>query len=215
MKMSDRFKTLKGALAENTINRYVLLVLVAANLVLAILAFGRKETVVMIPPNLSEKVEISESEASSGLKESWATYVAMMMGNVTPRNAQYLTELIGKIVAPNIYKEFLDSITEQTQLIEDEQLTLQFTPSQVFYLPAKDVVVVSGEFSLRGMRSVEKRMIRTYEIGVAIRNYRAQITSFVVYEGPWAAGREEKVEKEKKIASDKEKKAKEKDSGML
>ena len=215
MKMSDRFKTLKGALEENKVSRYVLLVLAVANVLLAILAFGRDQMVVMVPPNLSEKVEISESQASSGLKESWATYVAMMMGNVTPRNAAYLSELVGKIVAPNIYKDFLESISEQTKLIEDEQLTLQFTPSQVFYLPEKDVVVVSGEFSLRGMRDVEKRMVRTYEIGIAIKNYRVQINSFSVYEGPWNPAREETEAKKSKKAKEEEDKLKKRDPGNL
>lgn len=215
MKMADRFKTLKGALEENKVSRYVLLVLAVANVLLAILAFGRDQMVVMVPPNLSEKVEISESQASSGLKESWATYVAMMMGNVTPRNAAYLSELVGKIVAPNIYKDFLESISEQTKLIEDEQLTLQFTPSQVFYLPEKDVVVVSGEFSLRGMRDVEKRMVRTYEIGIAIKNYRVQINSFAVYEGPWNPAREETEAKKSKKAKEEEDKLKKRDPGQI
>lgn len=215
MKWTDRFSTLRGALEENKMSRYILMVLAVSNILLAILAFGRDQTVVMVPPNLSEKVEISENQASSGLKESWGTYVAMMMGNVTPRNAAYLTELIGKIVAPNIYKDFLQSITEQTKLIEDEQLTLQFTPNQVFYLPDKDVVVVSGEFSMRGMRAVEKRMIRTYEIGIGIRNYRAQINAFTVYEGPWNPAREEVVEKQAKKDKEIEAKKKERDPGAI
>jgi conjugal transfer pilus assembly protein TraE len=198
MKLNQYAQTLGGALKENHLTRYVLLGLVLSNVFLAMFVMSKKDIVVMVPPNLRERSELAENKASAGLKETWATYVATMLGNVTPRTAPYLVETLGKFIAPAASRELLDGITEQTKTIQDEQVTIQFTPNQVFYLPNKDVVVVSGEFSMRGMRENERRMVRTYEIGIDVSNYMVRVDSLTVYEGPWNANRDQIEEKKAK-----------------
>lgn len=186
MKLAQYSQTLGGALKENQLSRLVILGLVVSNLLSLFIALSKHDIVVMVPPGLSTKSELAHNQASAGIKESWATYIAMMLGNVTPRTAPYLTETLGKFIAPGAYKTILDAISTQTKLIQDQQVTIQFVPNEVFYLPAKDVVVVSGEFSMRGMRDAERQMVRTYEIGIGVQDYMVRMTSLKVYEGPWS-----------------------------
>lgn len=191
MKITEYARTLGGALQENKLTRYVLLGLVLANVVLAFIALTKKDVIVLVPPGLTQRSELAENQASAGVKESWATYIAMTLGNVTPRTAPYLTETLGKVIAPRAYKTLLNNINEQTRVIEDQQVTVQFVPNEVFYLPESDVVVVSGEFTLRGMRDAEKHLVRTYEIGMTVQDYMVRMDSLKVYEGPWSPDRAE------------------------
>lgn len=194
MKYSDYLKTWRGSLTENKLSRYAMMALVLSNVILAMIAFGRNETVVMIPPGINEQVAIGASEGTPGIKEVWATQVAMLMGNATPRNVEYIGSQLGKLMAPGVFNSVQESLAAQSKRIADENMTVQFTPNQVFHEPVRDVVIVSGEYSLRGMRGAEQRMVRTYEIGVRIRNYMVRVESFDVYEGPWSAERKKGTE---------------------
>jgi conjugal transfer pilus assembly protein TraE len=190
MKYSDYAKTWKGSLTENKLSRYAMMALVLSNVILAMIAFGRNETVVMIPPGIHERVEIGVSEGTPGIKEVWGTQVAMLMGNATPRNVEYISDQLGKLLSPGTFNSVQEALAAQSKRIEEENITVQFTPNQVFHLPAEDIVVVSGEYTMRGMRGAQQRMVRTYEIGVQIENYMVRVDSLKVYEGPWSANRQ-------------------------
>lgn len=195
MKYSDYLKTWKGSLTENRLGRYAMMALVLSNVILAMIAFGRNETIVMIPPGVDERVEIGASQGTPGIKEVWGTQVAMLMGNATPRNVEYIADQLGKLLSPGVFNSVEEALAAQSKRIADENLTVQFTPNQVFHLPDEDIVVVSGEYSLRGMRGAQQRMVRTYEIGVRIRNYMVRVESLNVYEGPWSADRKKGSDK--------------------
>lgn len=191
MKLPEYLKTWKGSLSENKYSRYIILTLAITNLVLVMLVTSKNETVVLVPPEITRDSKLSARDASSGYKEAWATHVAMLLGNVTPRTAQYVSEHVGKIMGPSVYRQMMQGITEQATRISTEQLTIQFSPTTAFYVPERDVVVVSGEYTIRGMQNSEQRMVRTYEIGVDVNNYVVRVESLEVYEGAWSAKREE------------------------
>lgn len=191
MKLEQYTRTLKGALQENKLTRYVILGLVASNVVLALGLVSKDETVVMVPPKLTHEARIASNSANAALKEAWASHVAMQLGNVTPRTAAFVGEHLGKIVSPSAYQGFMESLATQAERIKQDQLTVQFSPTHVFYVQERDLVVVSGEYAIRGLRDSEKRSVRTYEIGIDVANYQVSVTSLSAYEGPWAPGREE------------------------
>lgn len=193
MKIEQYTRTLKGALQENKLTRYVMLGLVISNVVLAMAMVSRNETVVMLPPDITQEARLSSNSANAALKEAWASHVAMQLGNVTPRTAAYVSEQLGKIVSPSAYQPFMESLAQQADRIKEDQLTIQFSPTHVFYVQEKDVVVVSGEYAIRGMRASEKRSVRTYEIGIDVENYQVIVSSLTAYEGPWAPSRDEQL----------------------
>jgi len=200
MKFDQYLKTWRGALAENKHSRYIILILVITNLVLAVYATSKTTTVVLVPPHLKREASLAENTADAGYKEAWATYVAMMLGNVTPKTAPYVSETVGKLMSPAVYRLMMDGITEQANRIATEQITVQFVPTQTFYNVEQDVVVVTGEYVIRGVQSAEQRSLRTYEIGIDVSDYAARVDSIKAYSGAWNAQREEaeKVEAEKR-----------------
>lgn len=194
MKLTQYFATREGAMRENNFSRYIIVLLAVAIVVMAWALSTKQQTVVLVPPTLSEKVELSGSTVSDPYKTSWGLFFATLLGNVTPRSAEYVQENISKYAHPNAYKLLLEQITAQTELIETDKLTIQFTPTTVFYAPAIDRVVVTGEYVLRGLRDAEQRMLRTYELGIDVKNYMVSLSSIVAYEGPWVPDRDLKEE---------------------
>lgn len=194
-----------GMRHERRISRLMMLGLVFA-LVLAMFFIATREaTVVMIPPGLTEKGTITKNDANSAVKEAWGAYIAESLGNVTPQTADFVARNLGPIIDPGVYKKLMDVIGQQAQLIKDEQVTVQFAANAVFYVPSKDIVVISGEYTIRGMRNEESRKVQTYEVGLRVRNYNVALTSLDLYEGPWRPGvdrekQEKDAAKNKKVA---------------
>lgn len=191
MRLGTFLNDWQGALKENRLSRMVIGALIVSNLLLAMMAFGKNETVVLLPPGLDERVEIGVSEGSPGLKEAWGTHIAMLMGNATPMTAPFMSEQLGKIASPRLFQSLQEQIAEQAKKMADDGLSVSFIPTMTFYLPSRDVVIVSGEYALRGMRGMERSMVRTYEIGVRVQDYRVRMESLEVYEGAWSQAKEE------------------------
>lgn len=190
MKLDQFLKTREGALSENKLSRPIILIQMIVILVLATLVMGKETVVVMVPPTVDREVTVGPAEASPGMKEAWGAWFATTLGNVTPRTAPGLSEMLGRVMAPQTYNEMMSSVAEQADRMARDQLSISFVPNQVFHVADKDVVVVSGEYTIRGMRDAEQRMVRTYEIGVRFRSYMPSVVSLEVYEGPWTADRE-------------------------
>ena len=198
MKAEQYRDSFDGMRHERRVMRLVLLGLTGTLLLSLFFITTREATVVMIPPGLTEKGEITKTEANSAVKEAWGAYIAESLGNVTPENADFVAKNLGSLIDPAVYKKLMEVIGQQSQLIKDEQVTLQFTTNAVFYVPTKDIVVVSGEYTIRGMRQEETRKVLTYELGVRVRNYNVALTSLDLYDGPWRPGTDR--EKQKKDA---------------
>jgi conjugal transfer pilus assembly protein TraE len=195
---SDLYRdSFEGMRQERRVTRLSTLGLVLALVLCLFYIATRDATVVMVPPGLNEKGDITKNNASSAVKEAWGAYIAESLGNVTPQNADFVARNLGALIDPAVYKKLMSVIGQQAQLIKDEQVTIQFADNAVFYVPSQDIVVVSGEYTMRGMRNEETRKVMTYELGLRVRNYQVSLSSLDLYEGPWRPGVEhEKQEKD-------------------
>lgn len=197
MNLSNYFKSYKGALEANRYSRVLIILLGISNVVLGIAVSMKDRTVVMVPPTLEQEAWVASTDGSMSLRESWATYVATLLGNVTPRSINQVGPMLGKIIYPGAYKEVMESLAVLKKEVETEQLEIQFSPTGVFNIPSKNQVAVSGEFRMRSARGAEKKFIRTYLIGMAIRNYAPSVTSIDIIEGPYKPG-QSTTQKDKK-----------------
>lgn len=188
MKLTEYFESYEGALKANKVSKLIVLLLLISNIILGIALSSKEHTVVMVPPNLEDEVWVSKQDGGMSLKESWASYVATLLGNVTPRSVNQLSPMLQKIIYPGAYKDIMESISALEKEVTTEQLEIQFSPTGVFYVPSRDVVAVSGEFRMRSARGIEKRFVRTYEIGISIRNYAPSVSSIEIYEGAYKPG---------------------------
>lgn len=184
MKLSTYWASWDATRLENRFGRFVMILLSAATLLLAIAVLNKDPIVVQIPPGLTDKGTVMVDEASESVKESWAMYFADQLGNVTPRTADFVDKKLAPHLSTAISAQVRQLIAAQAKEVKDEQVTIQFSPTDVFSLPDGSVVV-TGEYMIRGLRQDERRFVQTFEFGIRVRNYHVVLTSLDAYEGPW------------------------------
>ena len=185
MKGRTYLDTFRGAVSENKISRYIILGLTIVIFVLSVSLFERKQTIVQIPPGLTQPGTILPDNASPAVKEAWGAYFAGALGNVTPRTADFTARMLQPYVSAAISTDLMELIARETKTIKDQSVSTSFVPTDVFYVPSQDVVVVSGQYTMRGMEQRAKSWVKTFVLGVSIRNYLVTLNSLQTNEGPW------------------------------
>ena len=171
-------------MARNSATKNIIIaVLLATNSLLAWGWFTATETIVLVPPTLDERVVVSANEASEGYKTAWGVYVAEMMGNITPGNAEFIAEHMDAMFAPQAYRSLSTAIADQLEVIERDRITVRFEPTRVFYEGRTEKVFVTGFFQSSGAGGDGERLNRTFEMRVDMRFGRPWVTHFVAYQG--------------------------------
>ena len=186
MKLSDYFNSWHGTRAENRATRPILLIQSLAILALIIFMWKMERTVVTVPPTLTTEASISQNKADGAMQETWAMYFVTLTGNMTPRSAPVVKDVLQDLLSPRAFNSVSEWIDSEISIITRDRVTLSFSPDVVRYEPFIDKVIVSGDIVLRGQRGNERRQTRTYELGFATSNYKVQLTDFNVYEGRYS-----------------------------
>lgn len=171
------------AVKNNASKNLIIAVLIVTNFVAVFGWFRSKETIVLIPPTLDERVEVSATKASEGYKTAWAVHVAELLGNVTPGNADFIAEHVGSILAPDAYRAMKSALAAQIKDIKEDSITVSFEPRQTTYEKETGKVFVYGEFRSVGPTGKPQVFMRTYEMQIAMRFGRPWITSYSPYTG--------------------------------
>ena len=185
MKFSLFGNTWTGLHNQNKLLVTLVGVQLLCNLLLGIALLTKDKTVVLVPPRLLGEASVTANDADSAFKESFGLSVATMLGNVTPNTAPFLAKNLERFVAPEVTREMVAAVNEQAEQVRAEQISIQFSPKEVFYHPVLRKVIVSGDYTIRGARNSEQKLVRTYVMGVTTRNYTVQLTSLDTQEGPW------------------------------
>lgn len=182
MEWRQYFSSYKGAIRENKIWRVLALGLLISNIVLALSAFGHRDTLVLIPENLSKKVSVGVSVGDRAYKESWGLFFAMLLGNVTPKNIDFVVERTGKYLSPNIYQDTLKEMYAQAKQLKTNNLTISFEPVEVDFDEKTGRVLVKGIALMRGAYGAPQTLPRTYEMGIEVRDYQPVLSYLASYE---------------------------------
>jgi conjugal transfer pilus assembly protein TraE len=183
MKLSEFLATWRGTTLENRIWRIAIIVLAVANLVLVGLVGQVERTVVLVPPVLEGEVTIAREYASQEVEESWGLYVAELLGNVSPETVDALTRVLDPLLSGGLRRTVMKAITEQTEEIKRENVSMRFAPRQVSYDQATHTVFVTGQHKTESPAAKPVTNERTYELRVEFRNYRPLLTHLEVYRG--------------------------------
>jgi len=177
-------QTWRGVQAENRWHRLLVLVLVVTNLLAWVTASRREVAVVLTPPTLNEPVQVARRQADAGYKMTWGLFFAQLLGNVTPGTADLILPALEPLLAPAIYQPVRDAIAEQLAAFTREQLTTRFEPRHSRYDVASDTVYVTGVLITSGVSSTPQRSERTYELQIAVDDYRPRLMRISVNAGP-------------------------------
>lgn len=158
--------------------------------ILAVMAFTQRERVVLVPPHLDKRVEVSWNAASGDYYKGWGLYVATLMGNLTPKNVKFTADVLSPMFAPEVYAPIR---TKMLALLDDPNFVRAnafnfFTPRQVIYEAELKRVFVSGflvtsayNYVSSGSASDTKPVV--YEMDFTMRSGLPVITRFDSYEG--------------------------------
>lgn len=169
--------------ANNRSLRVITLGLALANVILVGMLAFRSEIVTINPPDPQGVIQYSKSKASDDALTSWGLYLATLIGNVSPSNAEFVSNSVAKILDPSIYQEVMLSISKQTKLIQEDQLSLHFEPADVKFNARDNVVYVTGWLTTKDSHGTASREQRTYELWWKVTNYQPRLTGMKAYPG--------------------------------
>jgi len=170
------FSSYTAVRQENWFYRVTCAALLALNLLLGVAVFFRQEVVVLVPPNLKQEIKVSLKKADKQYQESWALFFALLLGNLTPRNVDFVVEELEKYLAPPVYQDVMKDIYEQAQAIKDANVSASFSPREVVYDDKTGHVLVKGQVIMQGTFGKPQNLGKTFEFGIAVKNYFPQIT---------------------------------------
>lgn len=167
----------QGMRSEVQFTRIALVLAIISTMVTSCSALRRDQPVVVVPPTLTEKAWVSKTQAEDEYTSAWALYIAMMLGNVTPSNADIVKQAIGPLLDPSIYQETMAAMDKQILQIRQDRVSTHFEGQKVL----RDTIntnkfFVSGHSVAEGPAGDRKRENRTYEVELKIHDYRPVIT---------------------------------------
>ncbi|OJY94429.1 MAG: hypothetical protein BGP25_05410 [Lysobacterales bacterium 63-13] len=169
--------------ANNRALRTLVLGLITVNVVLVFMLAFRSEIITINPPDPKGIVTYERTRASEDALTSWGLYIATLLGNVSPKNAQFVSNSVGQILAPEIYQDVMRTVAEQAKAIEMDQLTLRFEPAEVKFDPNRNAVYVVGWLSTQDAHGSTNRVQRTYEMWWKVVNYQPRLVGLNAYAG--------------------------------
>ena len=163
----------------------------------------------LIPPGLSEKAEIATNKASEGYKKAWAAYTAMLLGNVSPENADFVKEALSGMVSGEISMLIGEQISQELETLKEEKVSASYEMRGVIYEPETNKVFVTGWNRLLGVQGVQGKVQpteQTFEFIIDVKQFSPIITHMASYGGiPKILGVLQKDEVKRKYDEQREK----------
>lgn len=184
MKWTVAEKTVRGYARDNSIKDAVIGVMA---LVIGYLAFSLATvppTTVVIPPFQSEEIKFVDGKANREYYEQWAWAMAMLMGNISPANADFVREGIEKMTTPSLFRQMSATMDEELSGITRDRAVIEFSPREIKYDSTLDLFFVNGRQTLSGpgvRNPIEKQI--TYELGFTLQRNRIFLDRYDVYDG--------------------------------
>lgn len=154
-----------------------------AILVLVGLLVFRHEIVTITPPDPKGLIQYEKSSASEDALTSWGLYLATLLGNVSPSNAEFVSSSVAQVLDPSIYQDVMQSVATQSKRIQDDQLSLSFQPADIKFDANNSIVYVTGWLNTRDSHGTAAKTQRTYELWWTVNNYQPRLSGLKAYEG--------------------------------
>lgn len=171
-------------LREQAATRIALPLLVIVVLVLSLALTNKRETIIVIPPDLPEEgFNITEDSASDSFHRTWAHFFAHTFGNLTPANLDFVLGTLERYFSPSIFNQLALTLTEQSQTIRMDRITMTFSPKAVAYEPSTGRSYVTGLKRITGITGEVKELKMTYEFLIGVKFGSPVILDYNLYEG--------------------------------
>jgi len=183
MKWSLFSNTWASLRTENLLYRTLVPVLVIANVISMAGWLSKDRVTTLVPPTLSEAVSVSKRNADAGYKKAWGLYVASLLGNVSPGNADFVIESLQLLMSPRVFANLKQSVASDVEMIKKDGVSVSFEQKQVLYEKETDKVFVIGRTGISNAAGTVTKFDRVFEVRVSIDNGQPQIIELDSYQG--------------------------------
>ena len=182
MNIDNGKKTIADVKNENNFFKKILLVMALVNLfLLAVLSYALlRQTVVVVPPVVTNKYEISADGASPTYLVDMAEYVITMLRTINPQNVEHNNSVILKMVSADTQPKFRKILDAQAARIKKEDIITVWSGATVPpKVVGKNSVVLNGTlktyYSDKLVSTDPKEYKVTFDINSFGRLYVAQV----------------------------------------
>jgi len=146
---------------------------------------SKPETIVLLPPYVSEEMRFTEGRANSAYYENWAWSTAMLIGNLDPSNTKFVQHNLQHLATPALFTRIEQKIDGEMEGIIKDKAVITFTPREVIYDPEIDKFFVPGiqRIGGPGTKTLEAKDV-TYEMEFTSEWNRIYLSDLRVYNGP-------------------------------
>jgi conjugal transfer pilus assembly protein TraE len=143
------------------------------------------ERIVLVPPVLEHKADVSWNSANEEYYKSVGLYFAVLIGNITPSNVNFVSKTLASLLDPEIYEQVkvkLKSYSEDLGMNSSNVVNF-FSPKNVVFEKDTNKVFVNGTLTTTSSGGNPHFREVVYELSIEIRNGLPIITSLDSYEG--------------------------------
>lgn len=173
----------KGALEKLQIQKYTILLLAGAIVLLSFNAVSTHERLVIMPPVFDEQIELGYQSANRSYHEAFALYVASFLGNINPSNANFVKEGLSLSFSPELYNEMQSRISDDAERMRSSGRSLRFYADRVVYEEGTGKTFVAGKQEIVSAAGNVHDQDVTYEMHVAIRDGLPKVEKYAFYTG--------------------------------
>ncbi|WP_222985542.1 type IV conjugative transfer system protein TraE [Psittacicella gerlachiana] len=103
-----------------------------------------KPLIIVQPMVAHDKLELKAQSLTRSYAVSFATSMAILLGNVTADNGLFVLESISQYVAPDYYAQFRKQLVADMQRLKEKRMDMTFVITQAYFYETSQEVVVEG-----------------------------------------------------------------------
>jgi conjugal transfer pilus assembly protein TraE len=156
-----------------------------ANMALSAQVIHAKVERELVPPMLNQQVKIGYAMADTAYYKSWALYVAELVGNLTPGNADFVAGALGRLFTSSDALSVKTEVLAQGRNLAQNSVVMFFKADEVIYDPQTGIAYVTGtqrQVSPDGSSLASQQL--TYQMHIEIDAGQPVLTDLTVYDGP-------------------------------
>jgi conjugal transfer pilus assembly protein TraE len=185
LKLKNFLQTWEATKTANLILLAAVLILALLNAYLVTSISRVKIQRELIPPMLTQSAKVGYASADDAYYKAWGLYVAELVGNLTPGNAEFVAESLGRLFSSDDAAQVHSKIITQGQELQKNGVVMFFKANQITYEPETGEIYVTGdqrEVSPNGASVSSEQM--TYQMHVKIIAGQPVLTKLSTYTGP-------------------------------
>jgi conjugal transfer pilus assembly protein TraE len=139
----------------------------------------------LIPPMLDQPVKVGYARADEPYYKAWGLYVAELVGNLTPGNAAFVAEALGRLFSSSDAAQVHSKVLAQGRELRQNGVVMFFKAEQITFEPLTGEIYVTGnqrEISPNGTSVSSGQM--TYQMHIEMQAGQPVLTRLQTYTGP-------------------------------